>query len=104
MTPGIGWLGRAGVGGGRGSNGVANIPLMDLLLQHGADVNAQETESGNTPLYVAASFGREEVVALLLEKGADPNIVNREGWSPRHSAVVNGYKDIADKIRAHGGR
>jgi ankyrin repeat protein len=75
-----------------------------LLLANGANANAQETDSGNTPLYIAASFGREDVVGLLLEKGADPNIVNLEGWSPLHAALVNGYKDIAGRIRARGGR
>jgi ankyrin repeat protein len=48
------FLVAAGLGGGRGfggqagASGVANIPLMDLLLQHGADVNAQV--SGTRPI------------------------------------------------------
>ena len=34
-----------------------------------------------TPLFAAAKKGKEEVVAVLLELGADPRTVNRRGWT-----------------------
>jgi len=49
-------------------------------------------------------LGREDVVALLLEKGADPNIGNNHGASALHTAITGGYQSIADKIRAPDGR
>ena len=75
-----------------------------ILLEHGADINAREAESGTTALYAAASLGREDVVALLLARGADPNIGNNHGASPLHTAIAGGYESIAERIRARGGR
>jgi len=91
------FLVAAGVGGGRGSNGVANIPLMDLLLQHGADVNAQVTgtktysmriaratssNEGMSALHFAAQSGRADVVRYLLGKGANAETVDDSGHKP----------------------
>jgi ankyrin repeat protein len=92
VTP---FLVAAGVGGGqRGAGGAAAVTLMDLLLQHGADVNAQvtgtktysmrnartpSTNEGMTALHVAAQAGRTDLVRFLLEKGANPDIADSNG-------------------------
>jgi ankyrin repeat protein len=90
-------LAAVGVGAGnRGGAGLgaANIALMDQLLQHGADVNAQVTgtktysmriartpvaNEGTTALHGAAQAGRTDLVRYLLEKGANPNITDSNG-------------------------
>ncbi len=103
LTP---FLIAAGVGtGGRGtglasstSNGFPpSIPIMDMLLQHGADINAQVTGAktyslrisrapsateGMTALHVAAQKGRADEVRYLLEKGAKTDIVDSNGRKP----------------------
>jgi uncharacterized protein len=97
------FLVAAGLGGGRGFNGqagasgVANIALMDLLVQHGADVNTQvsgtktysmrvarapSTNEGMSALHVAAQAGRPDVVRYLLDKGANAEIVDGNGHKP----------------------
>ncbi len=43
-----------------------------LLLDRGAPVDARDRETGSTPLMVAAGWGREAVVKVLLERGANP--------------------------------
>jgi ankyrin repeat protein len=43
-----------------------------ILLQHGADPNA-ESERGEVPLYLTAKNGHSEWMLRLLEAGADPN-------------------------------
>ncbi len=45
--------------------------VASLLLEKGADVN-QATNNGDTPLMVAASYGKEEVLKPLLLWGAEP--------------------------------
>jgi ankyrin repeat protein len=75
-----------------------------LLLDKGAALNGLDTESGATPLHVAASWGRTEVVALLLARGADANIRNRAGVSPLRAAIANGHKETGDLLRHHGAK
>ena len=101
------FLVAAGVGpGNRGGTGLAaqgavggptNVALMDLLLEHGADINTQVTgtktysmrvsraPSANenlSALHVAAQAGRLEIVRYLLDKGANPEIVDASGRKP----------------------
>jgi ankyrin repeat protein len=90
VTP---FLVAAGVGGG-GQRGGQTTALLDVLLQHGADVNAQvtgtktysmriarspSTNEGMTALHVAAQSGRADLVRYLLEKGANPEIADSNG-------------------------
>jgi ankyrin repeat protein len=52
--------------------------VVELLLQHGADVHAL-SNTGNTPLYQATAFGgRKVVIDLLLAYGARPDTA----WDP----------------------
>ena len=49
--------------------------------------------NGNTPLHVAASFGDEELVRLLLAaRGISVNVLNSnaDGATPLHCAVMHG--------------
>ena len=45
------------------------------------DVNTQNGD-GFTPLHVAAMWGREKCVKLLMEKGADPVISDNDEMTP----------------------
>jgi ankyrin repeat protein len=47
------------------------LETVKYLLEHGADVNAQDTEDLRTALMGAAHKGRNDVVALLVQHGAD---------------------------------
>lgn len=50
-------------------------------------VNAKDDKTGYTPLHFAAEGCYVDLVSLLLEKGADSNIINNSGASPLHIAV-----------------
>lgn len=49
-----------------------DVDIMELLLSHGADVNALSWDD-KQPLFYAVHFGNVEVVKVLLSHEADPN-------------------------------
>ena len=64
-----------------------------MLLDHGADVNAQNN-SGGTALIFAATFGQEQIVRLLLEHGADSSIRDEKGNSALDYAKTSEVADL----------
>jgi ankyrin repeat protein len=60
---------------------VRSVRFARLLLDAGAHVDGQG-EGGFTALHTAALNGDEELIQLLLERGADASVANRQGQSP----------------------
>ncbi|HLJ44354.1 MAG TPA: ankyrin repeat domain-containing protein [Bryobacteraceae bacterium] len=77
--------------------------IVSALLDHGARVNQVNAGSGSTALYAAASFGKADVVRLLLEHGANPSLCGSNHKSPYQAAAENGHVEIAVEILSHGG-
>ncbi|CAK0883686.1 unnamed protein product [Prorocentrum cordatum] len=60
----------------------AEVPaLIDVLVQHGAEVDVT-TQRGFTPLLYAALRGHNESVRALLRHGASPRVVTVNGMTP----------------------
>ena len=84
---------------------VGNCELIQVLLDYGVDVNAQDTD-GETPLADAA-YGQLGAVRLLLDHGADPNVQARRDalfslTTPLHRALRYGRIDIVRVLLEHG--
>lgn len=76
--------------------------LVKLLLNKGADVNAQDNDS-QAPLYEACLVGNLEGVRLLLEHGADVNDGEDVfGRTALHAAVTKGNLDIVKLLVEKG--
>ncbi|KAA8497903.1 putative serine/threonine-protein kinase [Porphyridium purpureum] len=71
-----------------------SIPDIESLLAMGASVTFEDYDH-RTPLHVAASEGRADVVKLLIERGADISAVDRWGSTPLQDAQRVGHRQIA---------
>ena len=65
-----------------------DLPLVEKLLSEGADINAQD-EYGESVLDAAVfslqdDAERYDVIKFLLDKGADPNLLDDERGSQLH--------------------
>jgi ankyrin repeat protein len=58
-------------------------------LEKGANTDAKEKYSGETPLHYATNNGKKSIISLLLEKGAHPTITNNKGRTPLQCAQEN---------------
>ena len=54
--------------------------------------------NGNDLLGMAAATCDERLVALLLERGADPSSANAHGWTPLHQAGYTGLPALAQML------
>jgi len=57
-----------------------NTELLAMLLDRGADINAL-APNRNTPLMMAARYGPENNVKLLVQRGADKKLINERNLS-----------------------
>ncbi len=92
----------------------ADVPLMNLLLELGADPLMPNAE-GSTPLMAAAGLGtgapeeeagtEEEAyqaVELLLELGADINAVDDKGDTAMHGAAYGSFPSVVQLLSDNG--
>lgn len=80
----------------------ASVPVAELLLAHGADVNAQ-AGNGGTALLFAAAAGNLEMVRCLLAHGAETDRKTVAGQTAWATAVKMGQREIADLLFHHAG-
>lgn len=74
------------------------LEMVNALLEHGVDVNAQNL-NGQTALHEAvASYngeqGSDRLLSILLDHGANPNLKDRWGHTPLTSAASRDYQPV----------
>jgi ankyrin repeat protein len=98
--------------------GCGHKKMVALLPAAHANVNAR-TPAGVTPLHLASARGFRAVAELLLEHGADPNVLCRqtgfprpsdsnlklyaEAGTPLHGAVALGHLEVVELLLRRGG-
>lgn len=74
-----------------------NAKVVGLLLERGAVVDA-ESPDRTTPLMMAARYGKEDSVKLLLARGADPTRINERNMTAADFARGSGREWLVDLL------
>jgi ankyrin repeat protein len=74
------------------------MPLVEALVQAGADLDFQNNGKGDTPLIGAASLSAEDVGLRLLDAGADARLRGLFGETALHWAALLGEDRLAEKL------
>ena len=70
-----------------------NVKMATMFMTQ--DINSYEDANGRTALYVAVASGKTEMVAWLLEKGADKNAQTNTGISVMEMVEAVDLEEIA---------
>jgi ankyrin repeat protein len=110
------WHGETALMWAAGEN---HASVVRTLVEHGAELDAVSTafnwdyvkqtgvasqlpRGGLTALLHAAREDALEAAAVLLELGADPNLLDAQGLSPLRVAITNGNLDLAKLLLERG--
>ncbi len=77
---------------------VSGKPLLEILLERGADKDAQDNH-GNTPLHYACGNGAVTSAKLLVKKGANVHRTNDKHETALHRACVRGSVNLIELLR-----
>ena len=75
--------------------------VVELLLQHGAEINLQRSD-GWTALVIAASNGHERLVELLMQHGAEVNLQDSDGATALMNAANEGHERVVELLLWRG--
>ncbi len=84
-----------------------NLQAVAAALAHTIDVDERDNQ-GQTPLHIAAQGNaaqgnNDAIVKVLLERGADPTLVDSNGSTPLHHATIQGRPELVEILLAHPG-
>lgn len=75
-----------------------------LFIEKGMDPDIQDLKQNReTPLYVAASEGKFQIMKLLLEHKANPNFKNENGLTPMFASASEGSVACLELLIQYGG-
>ena len=92
------------------ASAAGNLEAVEALLEAGADPRAADAD-GNTPAHFGFAYANVAVIALLSERGADLDALNRESKTPQDVAGFCGRvaplgsgSENKDRGRQNGGK
>ncbi|XP_019911589.2 ankyrin repeat and EF-hand domain-containing protein 1a isoform X2 [Esox lucius] len=71
------------------------------ILEKGADTNAASQVTGRTALMEAARAGAVELVRAILQKGVDPNGLDKKRFHAAHFAAMGGFFEVIQVLSAY---
>jgi len=70
--------------------------LVKLCIEHNTPIDAQNKQN-KTPLHIACELQTKKIISLLLQKGANANIIDKNFRTPLFFAVI-GLKSYCDEL------
>jgi len=71
---------------------------VDVLIAHGANLNAETWSNGHSPLTLAARRGFGKIVDVLITHGADPSFQRWDGFTALLYATLQNYEIIVNSL------
>lgn len=81
-----------------------DISCLRCALAEGVDVNTPLRKGRQTALHVVARYGHATACEYLLQRGADPDRVSRNGSTPLHLAATGKRDDVIRLLLAAGAK
>ena len=79
------------------------VEIGDLLIRHGANVNAR-TPTGETPLMFAAAVNRTDLAEAMVNGGANVNAQNEQGHTALMAAAGHGFEQMVELLLERGAK
>merc|ERR1711998_232654 len=77
--------------------------ICELLLDHGANINARTTRGYYNVLHLCIGNGYFDTATVLIDRGADTNAKTKVGDDPFDFGIKNGFReytiDFKQKVR-----
>ncbi|KAL8652013.1 MAG: hypothetical protein Q9210_002938 [Variospora velana] len=85
---------------------LAILGVIDLIDQTDSVITPRYNvaqPNGQTMLHIAAALGYHRLVAGLLARGTNPDLLDRNGMSAMHMACLQGHAKVVRKLLSAGG-
>ena len=81
-----------------------DVDGVRFFSKAGPSVINQRNKGGATSLHIACREGNFEIAKILIDNGANVNIVDNEGWSPLMRASLAGKEEIVEILLKGGAK
>jgi len=79
-----------------------NLAALKQHIAAGTNINEKDPYGGSSPLISAALFGKTEAAKILIDAGADINVINNDGSTALHTSAFFCRPEIVKMLLAKG--
>jgi hypothetical protein len=81
-----------------------DVPAIKQALDKDPGLVSAKDSNGETPIFNAVIDGNRDIVALLIDRGADVNAKNNNGETPLDKTTISPNKDIIQLLKSKGAK
>ena len=79
---------------------IDSLPLLRLLIEAKAELNAVDPETGFTAFHYACQMGNADCAEALVRAGCDTSLRNKGGMAGRDVAQDQGHTALLERLAA----